>query len=191
MAPAMPSSSARPTATANRPSGKQNQSWNAPPTFSAWAVQPATSQPSNNGAMAGSSLRCSRSAAASCFCSLAASTPARMSISRSRSDASRPAMTSRMFVSRSLKPRFSFEKTQSVPRSMVGVEMGTQTAAGKSSGTFHVGMTLSSSSTTAWPKSASRSATAPCSGLAGAARRSAGKPYEQRSFNSVVASSRR
>ena len=64
-----------------------------------------------------------------------------MSISRSRSDARRPATTSRMLVSRSLKSRFSFEKTQSVPRSMVGVEIGTQTAAGKSSGTFHVGMT--------------------------------------------------
>ena len=49
-----------------------------------------------------------------------------------------------MFVSRSLKSRFSFEKTQSVPRSVVGVETGTHTAAGKSSGTFQVAIRLSS-----------------------------------------------
>ena len=49
----------------------------------------------------------------------------------------------------------------------------------------------SSLSTTAWPSNASRSATAPCSGRAGAVSRSNGRPHEDRSFSSVVASSRR
>ena len=47
-----------------------------------------------------------------------------------------------MFVSRSLKSRFSLQKTHSVPNSVVGVETGTHTAAGKSSGTFHIRITF-------------------------------------------------
>ena len=72
-----------------------------------------------------------------------------------------------------------------------GVETGTQTAAGKFSGTFHCRIRSVSSSTTAWPSNASRSAIDPFNGLAFPVKRSNGSPQLERSFSSVVASSSR
>ena len=109
----------RPPPPADRRAGRTNRGMPRRRSRPGRSSRPRPSRPAAARSSA-SSLRCSRSAAATCFCSLAASTPARSSISRSRSDASRPAMTSRMFVSWSLKSRFSLQKTQSVPSSVVG-----------------------------------------------------------------------